>query len=98
MNYCLRIITDHELLIPLTSLKLVYGYLSKRKQLTKGNRTYGSWFKIGFSVPQGCMLGTFLFNIFLVHLFFILNDVDITSYADIINHVIADDVNGVIAS
>ena len=33
-------------------------------------------------VPQGSILGAFLFNILLRDLFFIINDVDFTSYAD----------------
>ena len=45
------------------------------------------------------MLGPLLFNIFLADLFFILNDVDIASYADDNTpYVIADDINGVITS
>ena len=40
-----------------------------------------------------------MFNIFLADLFFILNDVDIASYADDnIPYVIADDISGVITS
>ena len=40
-----------------------------------------------------------MFNIFLADLFFILNDVGIVSYADDNTpYVIADDINGVIAS
>ena len=52
-----------------------------------------------FGVPQGTIVGLSLFNIFLADLFFILKDVDIASYADDDTpYVIADDVNGVIAS
>ena len=40
-----------------------------------------------------------MFNIFLAYLFFILNDVDIASYADDNTpYVIADNINGVITS
>ena len=97
----------HELLIAksnaygfsLPALKLVHDYLSNRKQRTKVNRTYSSWLEIVFGVAQGSIIGPFLFNIFLADLFFILSDVDITSYADDNTpHLMADDINGVIAS
>ena len=81
---------DHELLIAklnaygfnLPALKLVHDYLSNRKQRTKINRTYSSLSEIVFGVPQGSTLGPLLFKIFLADLFFILNGVDIASYAD----------------
>ena len=91
----------HELLIAklnaygfsLPALKLVHDYLSNRKQRTKVNRTYSSWLEIV------SILGPLLFNIFLADLFFILNNVDIASYADDNTpHVIAVDISGVITS
>ena len=62
------------------------------------NRIYSSWLEIVFGVPQGSsMRSLLLFNIFLADLFFILNDVDIASYADDNTpYVIADDISGVI--
>ena len=62
------------------------------------NRIYSSRLEIVFGVPQGSsMRGLLLFNIFLADLFFILNDVDIASYADDNTpYVIADDISGVI--
>ena len=50
-------------------------------------------------MSQGSILGPLLFNIFLADLFFVLNDVDIASYADYnAPYVIANDIDGIIAS
>ena len=83
----------------LTALKLVHNCLSNRKQQTKINSTYSSLLEIIFEVPQGSILGPLLFNICLIDLFFIIEDIDIASYADDNTpYVIADNIDGVIKS
>ena len=55
----------HELVIAklnaygftLPALKLVYDYLSYRKQRTRENYSYRTWFEILFGVPEGSILG-----------------------------------------
>ena len=83
----------------LTALKVVHNYLSNRKQRTKINSTDSGLLDIIFGVPQGSILGPLLFNIFLIDLFFIIEDTDIASYADDNTpYVIADNIDGVIKS
>ena len=77
-------ILNHELLIAklnaygftLPALKLIHDCLSDRKQRTRVNNWYSTWFEILFGVPQGFLLVSLLFNVFLVDLFFILNKID----------------------
>ena len=64
------------------SLKLVYSYLSNRKQRVKINDTYSSLGEILFGVPQGSILGPLLFNIFICDIFYFLEDYGIANYAD----------------
>ena len=58
-----------------------------------------TWFEILFEVPQGSILGSLLFNIFLADLFFILNKIDMANYADDNTPCASsNDVNGLVKS
>ena len=64
------------------ALRLIYNYLSNRKQRVKINSVYSIWKDISYGVPQGSILGPLLFNIHLCYLFYFLENTDIPSYAD----------------
>ena len=63
---------SHELLIAkldaygysYNALKLIFSYLSNRSQRVKDNSSYSSWAEIKCGVPQGSIMGPFLFNIY----------------------------------
>ena len=81
---------DHELLIAklhaygfdTDALKLIYSYLMGRKQRTKINSSYSSFAEILFGVPQGSILGPLLFKVYICDLFYDIDDLDFTSFAD----------------
>ena len=95
---------DHELCTAkfnaygfnISALRLVHDYLSNSKERIKFGNTYSNWVEIIFEVPQGLIL---LFNIFLAHLFFFINDIDISSYGDnYAPYVISDNIDYIIKS
>ena len=50
-------------------LMLIHNNLSNRKQSMKFNSAYSIWKDIFYSVPQGSIIGSLLFNILLCDLF-----------------------------
>ena len=64
------------------SLQMLQSYLLNRKQRTKINNAYSKYCETLFGIPQGSILGSLLFNIYICDMFYDINDCDIASYAD----------------
>ena len=83
----------------LPGLRQIHDYLPNRKQTVKIENAYSTWMEIVFGVPQGLMLRLSFFNIFLVDLFFIINNTDIASDADYnVPDIVADNTDDLIKS
>ena len=60
----------HDLLeVKLHALNLIFDYVTGRKQRVKINSSFNSYLDIFQGVPQGSILGSLLFNLFLCDLF-----------------------------
>ena len=66
----------------LPALKLSHDYLSNRQQRTKVNHDFSLWEEVLFEVPQGSVLGSILFNIFLSDFFLVVKETEFTSNAE----------------
>ena len=64
------------------SIRLFLSYLRNRTQRIKIGSRFSHWAKILKGIPQGSILGTLLFNIFIKNLFFSLAKCEICNFAD----------------
>ena len=83
----------HDLLIAklhafgINEVSLNFSYLKNKKQRVTLNISYSEWIEILFGMPQGSILGSLLFDIFLCDSLLFLHDIPIENYAnDNISH------------
>ena len=65
-----------------SALSLIHSFLSNRRQRVKINVSYSTWKGANLGVSQGSVLGLLLFNIYITHIFHLLNGTEICNYAD----------------
>ena len=61
------------------ALKFIRSYLKER---TKVGSAFCTWLEMKHGVSQGSILGPLIFNIFLSSIFYFINDICITNFAD----------------
>ena len=64
------------------ALSLINNYLSDRKQCTKIGEAFSKWSDIIIGAPQGSILGSLLFNIYINDIFYFSDATTITNYTD----------------
>ena len=64
------------------AIKFIQSYSSERFQRVNINSDFSEWCKILLGVPQGSILGSLLFNIFINDIFYFMQDALICNFTD----------------
>ena len=64
------------------AVRFISDYLTNRKQRTKIGNNYSSWRDVLFGIPQGSVLGTLFFKIYLCDLFLLVCNIEVANCAD----------------
>ena len=65
-----------------SSLSLLLDYWTSRKHRVKIGSLYSVWNEIKKGVPQGSILGSLLFNIFINDIFLFIQNTEVCNFAD----------------
>ena len=63
-------------------LSLTLDYLSRRKQRTKIDSSFSSWYDIVAGVPQGSIVELLLLNVFVNNLVFVITMPEVCNFAN----------------
>ena len=75
--------------VGINSLKLIYSYLTDRKQRVKVGTSFSTWKSLSKGVQQGSVLGPLLFNIFTNDFFYAIEHSQVCNFDDDDNTIFA---------
>ena len=82
INHELVIAKLHAYGFSIEAIEVRSSNLQERWQRGKINTNFSPWTKLFYRVPQGSVLGTMLFNIYINDMFFALNKIGICNFTD----------------
>ena len=72
----------HAYCLSTAACHLMFSYLKGRRQCVKSSNSRSSWKLLTEGIPQGYILGLFLFNVFMNDLFLFIHNCKLYNYAD----------------